>query len=109
MTPPPDAARSLGYPFRISVGETVSFDGETLTVTYERLLEDWRCPEDVQCVWAGNGRILLGLAKSGSAPADLELNTMLEPRSGRYLEYSVGLVDLERGDHPAATVQVNRA
>ena len=108
-TPPPDAVRSLGYPFRISVGETVTFDGEILTVTYERLVEDSRCPEDVQCVWAGNGRILLGLAKAGSDGVGLELNTMLEPRSGRYLEYSVSLVTLERGDSPDATLQVNRA
>ena len=90
------------------VGETVSIDGENLSVTYDRLLEDSRCPEDVQCIWAGNGRILVSLTKAGSAPAGLELNTMLEPKSGRYLDYSVSLVDLGREEPPAATVQVNR-
>lgn len=91
------------------LGETVSVDGEGPTITYERLLEDSRCPLDVQCIWAGNGRILLTLAIAGSAPAGLELNTMLEPKTGRYLDYSVSLVELGREEPPAATVQVNRA
>jgi hypothetical protein len=111
-TPPapqtPPAACSLGYPFLLRSGETVSVDGEGLTITYERLLEDSRCPEDVQCIWEGNGRILLTLAKVGSSPAGLELNTALEPGSGRYLDYSVDLVELGREEPPAATLQVSR-
>lgn len=89
-------------------GETVSVDGEGLTITYDSLLEDSRCPEDVQCIWAGNGRILLTLTKTGNAAAGMELNTTLEPKSGRYLDYSVSLVELGREASPAATVQVNR-
>lgn len=107
MSPAP-AFRSLNYPFLLQVGETVAIDGEGLTLAYERLLEDSRCPPDVQCVWAGNGRILLTVAKQGSAPAGLELNTTLEPKTGRYLDYSVSLVELGREQPPAATVQVNR-
>jgi hypothetical protein len=90
------------------IGETVSVDGEGLTLTYERLVEDSRCPLDVQCIWAGNGRILVTVTKQGSAPAGLDLNTTLEPKAGRYLEYSVSLVELGREEPPVATVQVTR-
>jgi hypothetical protein len=90
------------------VGETVEVDGEGLTLIYERLLEDSRCRPDVQCIWAGNGRILVTMTKQGTAPAGLELNTTLEPKTGRYLDYSVSLVELGREEPPVATVQVNR-
>jgi hypothetical protein len=40
---------------RAHFGETVRVDG--LKVTPLKLLEDSRCPRDVQCVWAGQVRI----------------------------------------------------
>ncbi|MEX0790408.1 MAG: hypothetical protein WD178_06485 [Actinomycetota bacterium] len=107
--PPAESGRSIGYPFTLQVGETVSIDGENLTVTYTRLVEDSRCAEGVQCVWAGNGRIVLTLVKAGAEPVELELNTTLEPRTGRYLDYSVGLDHLGRENPPFATIALNRA
>lgn len=115
-TSPPPAAqppaavetRSLGYPFSIQVEETVAMDGESLTITYDRLLEDSRCPADVQCVWEGNGRVLLSLADGESAPASIELNTSLEPKSVVYSGFTVTLGNLGQGEQPPATIIVAR-
>lgn len=109
-TPPPAGleTRSLGYPFSIQVGETVAMDGETLTITYDRLLEDSRCPADVQCVWEGNGRVLLTLADGESVPASIELNTSLEPKSVVYSGFTVTLGNLGQGEQPPATIIVAR-
>ncbi len=40
---------------RAQFGETVKVDGPRVTPL--KLLEDSRCPKDVQCVWAGQVRI----------------------------------------------------
>jgi hypothetical protein len=40
---------------RATIGETVKVGG--LAVTPKELLEDSRCPEGTQCVWAGQVRI----------------------------------------------------
>ena len=92
----------------MQVGDTVTIDGEALSLTYDRLLEDSRCPEDVQCVWAGNARIALTAGKVGSATGRLELNTTSEPKSASYEGYVVTLVDLGRGGEPSATISVSR-
>ena len=92
----------------MQLGETVTIDGEPLSVAYDRLLEDSRCPEDVQCVWAGNARIALTVNKAGSTPGGLELNTALEPRTAAYEGYVVTLVELGPGREPSATISVAR-
>ncbi len=79
-----------------------------MTITYERLLEDSRCPPDVQCIWAGNARILVTAAKAGQPPSGMEINTTLEPRAGSYPGYTVTLVDLGTGGEPGATLTVGR-
>ena len=49
---------------------------EHLRVTPRQLLEDSRCPADVQCVWAGTVRLRVEVAgRSGARMADLALGT----------------------------------
>jgi hypothetical protein len=40
---------------KMDLGETVEIDG--ILITFEKVLEDSRCPENVQCVWAGRARV----------------------------------------------------
>ena len=47
----PDA----GEPFRLALGDTADRDGHA--VRFAEVVEDSRCPEDVQCVWAGRAKI----------------------------------------------------
>ncbi|MFA6887886.1 MAG: hypothetical protein WC254_00135 [Candidatus Woesearchaeota archaeon] len=48
---------SIGVPFQIAVGETVSFEGHYLT--FNRVDSDSRCPIDVKCIWAGEATVVL--------------------------------------------------
>jgi hypothetical protein len=43
----------LGEAFTIKVGQTASITGENLTVTFNEVIGDSRCPKDVKCIWAG--------------------------------------------------------
>ncbi len=97
-----------GQPFSIGVGETVNIPGERLTITFQDVLWDSRCPPDpgVNCIVAGDATIAVTLTKTGSASATLSLNTE-SPVTAQYLNYTVELVDLGRGGSPPATLKVS--
>lgn len=83
----------LGQPFELRIGQQATIAGEGLTVSFQAVPEDSRCPTGVQCVWAGNARVQIVLSKDGKA-AGMELNTNLDPRTGTYLNYEIELVAL---------------
>ena len=95
-----------GQSFSIGVGETVNIAGERLTITFQDVLQDSRCPVGVQCIVAGDAIIAVTLAKTGSSSATLSLNTE-SPVTAQYLNYTVELVDLGRGGSPPATLKVS--
>ena len=96
----------LGQVFSIEVGESVDVIGEGLTVVYRELLADSRCPIGVQCIAAGDASIALDVTKEDSPPATLVLHTDDEPSAGAYLDYTVELVQLDRGPAPVARLKV---
>ena len=86
---------ALDREFDIKIGEQVLVENERLRVTFSRVAEDSRCPEGVQCIWAGNGRIVLRVSKARRRAADVRLNTGLEPKEATYRGYEVKLVKLD--------------
>lgn len=84
---------SLDQPFELRVGRSATVAGEGLTVSFQAVPSDSRCPTGVQCVWAGNAVVQVVLSKDGKA-FGAELNTNLEPTSVDYLNYNVALVSL---------------
>ena len=86
---------SLGQPFQLRVGESVVVSGESLTVTMNAVPEDSRCPTGVQCIWEGNARVTVTLAKTGQAAQSFDLNTTLDPKTATYLDYQIELVALD--------------
>jgi hypothetical protein len=87
------ATVSLDQPFELRVGRSATVAGEGLTVSFQAVPSDSRCPTGVQCVWAGNAVVQVVLSKDGKA-FGAELNTNLEPTSVDYLNYNVALVSL---------------
>ena len=85
---------SLDQPFVLRVGQSATVAGEGLTVSFQGVPSDSRCPTGVQCVWAGNAVVQVVLSKDGKA-FGAELNTTLEPKSVDYLNYNVALVSLD--------------
>ncbi|HYO91198.1 MAG TPA: hypothetical protein VEQ40_06160 [Pyrinomonadaceae bacterium] len=109
---------SLGQEFKLKVGERVVIKEAGLNITFSAVAEDSRCPEGVNCIWAGNGRIIVKVSK-GRKKADVQLNTGAEPRQERFHEYDVKLVNLNPYPHKdtipikrgmyVATLVVNKA
>jgi hypothetical protein len=73
MTAPGEnRAGRLGEPFTLRVGESVAVEDAGVTVSFEKVARDSRCPKDVTCIRAGEAVVHLAVA-SGEAKAILEL------------------------------------
>lgn len=56
---------------KVTLGESITL-GEA-TITFKEVLEDSRCPKDVNCFWAGRIRILVDIEKEGVKTDQTEL------------------------------------
>lgn len=98
----PSSARVLlDYPFELAVGRSAKIIGHGLTVTFQGVRSDSRCPTGVECVSTGNAVVQVVLAEDGTAAAGAELSTGQDPTSVNHLNYNVTLVGLEPSPTPA--------
>jgi hypothetical protein len=84
----------LNQEFTVRVGQMARVEGG-LKVSFLSVAEDSRCPEGVNCIWAGNGKIVLKISRRGRTPGKINLNTMLNPKEASYQGYEVKLVKLD--------------
>ncbi|HEX8922318.1 MAG TPA: hypothetical protein VF766_12660 [Pyrinomonadaceae bacterium] len=85
---------ALDQEFEIKVGQRVSIKSEGLLISFSSIAEDSRCPEGVQCVWAGNVKVVLKVSKARKRFTTLRLNTNLDPTHSAYRQYDVKLVGI---------------
>jgi hypothetical protein len=62
---PPSVAR--GATASIPLGGTVRVEGTDVHVTFERVVQDSRCPRNVTCVWAGEATVELSVREADGA------------------------------------------
>lgn len=58
---------SQGQAFSLAVSQRAELNGEDLTVTFNDVTEDSRCPKDVVCVWEGGVVCNLTVQKAGAS------------------------------------------
>jgi hypothetical protein len=80
----------LGTEFLLPIGEEAVIKGENLKISFEEVLEDSRCPKNVECVWAGRARYAVQLTRDDES----ELAELTEPgETGQgsvvFLDYQV--------------------
>jgi hypothetical protein len=93
-TPATTKVVAVEQDFDLSPGQTAVVDGGALTVSFEKVSEDSRCPTGVQCIWAGNGAVTLTATTPSSGKHAVTLNTTLTPHSARAGTYEVSLIGL---------------
>ncbi len=79
----------LGNQFWLGYGQSVTLAQTRLTVVFRSLKEDTRCPEFVDCAWAGNASVVIVV--SGD---DVSLNTSLDPGEVSLSGYRIRLMDV---------------
>lgn len=58
--PKPPLSATLGQPFTLAFGQTVTLSDAPIAITFDSVGEDSRCPRRVQCAWTG--RAVLGFS-----------------------------------------------
>jgi hypothetical protein len=85
---------SLGQDFSLRVGQSAIVAVAEFTVRFQAVLEDSRCPVNVDCVWAGNAKVALDVVDAQGRSMAITLNTELEPRAARVGAFELRLISL---------------
>lgn len=78
-----------GEVFPLRYGESAIVRDAGIIVTFKRLNEDSRCPEELRCFWEGNASVVVS-----AGDVDLTLNTALMPREAPHAGYVIRLIDV---------------
>ena len=88
------ARSAVGQEFDLRIGGTEEISGEPLTVTFERVIEDSRCPTSTTCIREGDAAVRIALRGTGKETGTLTLRTLSNQGEGRFQRYLVRLVRL---------------
>jgi len=92
--------------FDLKAGSQVIVKEPGFKLTFVELVEDSRCPEGVDCIWAGNGKIRVTVKKGSHKAASFELNTTTDPKSFTFQGYDITLLKL--APYPKANVETKK-
>lgn len=73
----------LDQEFALHGGQQVTIRSADLRLRFTDVLEDSRCPTEVECFWTGQARITVDAALGQDAPTSLEFNTNPAPGQGK--------------------------
>ena len=100
------AAAQSNQRISIRINRLKPIAGSRLLVKFISLMDDSRCPTDANCVWAGNAKIKILVARRNGASRMFELNTNLKPQIISYAGYEFKLEDLT--PKPATNIRIDR-
>ncbi|WP_067457386.1 hypothetical protein [Actinomadura macra] len=93
--PPDGPTVTPGTAFTLAPGQTARLDGGGLTVRFDGVKDDSRCPVNVTCVWAGDATVMVSVTSGEGRPAARELHvTAPAAKTTAVSGYVVGLVGL---------------
>jgi hypothetical protein len=90
---------NLNEAFTLAGGQEGLITNEKLRLRFAEVLEDSRCPTQVECFWTGQARIAISVHPDGSGSTTVEFNT--NPAPGQTVkvahvgQYSVELQSLD--------------
>ena len=58
----------------LALGQTMFLKDQQLNLTFDKVLNDSRCPTGVQCIWAGNATVAVTAMTTTSRPQVLNLS-----------------------------------
>jgi len=102
----------LGQLFVLPGGQEVTIRGADLRLRFTGVLEDSRCPTEVECFWTGQARIAVDAEQRQGVPTSVEFNTNPAPGQSKLTnevgDYTVELKSLDPypktpDDSPALT------
>lgn len=73
----------LDQPFVLAGGQQADIAGEPLRLRFTEVLEDSRCPTEVECFWTGQARVAVVIEDDRSGQQTVEFNTNPAPGQNR--------------------------
>jgi hypothetical protein len=77
-----------------------------ITIKFVAIEEDSRCPQGTTCVWAGNARVQISVAKGKKKARTFSLNSTVSTKSVTYEGYDIAFADLT--PHPGMNKAIAR-
>jgi hypothetical protein len=71
--------RLMGDVFTMGMGQTAVIENEDLSINFDSVLDDSRCPTTVNCAWTGEAKGVITVKQGENEPIDLEFNTNPAP------------------------------
>jgi FlaG/FlaF family flagellin (archaellin) len=91
---------------KMQVGAQKKAFKNKITVQFIEVVEDSRCPEDVNCVWAGNAKVKIKVRKGSGAWKTLEVNSGNAPQTVEFQGYEIKMTNLT--PTPRSNIRINR-
>jgi hypothetical protein len=73
----------LDQEFNLYGGQEATISGANLSLRFTDVIEDSRCPTQVECVWTGQARIAVVATQGQAEPTTMEFNTNPAPGQTR--------------------------
>jgi hypothetical protein len=70
---------NLNEPFALNGGQEALIPSEKVRLRFTDVVEDSRCPTQVDCFWTGQARIAIAVQPDGGSPTNVEFNTNPAP------------------------------
>ena len=100
---------TLGEEFVLGVGQTAALGGFDVSLTFEAVREDSRCPIGVSCVWAGDAVVAITVDDTGGDAEAIELHTNARFDLEAAIDgHIVRLVELSPTPRRGSTIPVDR-
>ena len=97
----------LDEEFDLRAGQKVSIDKKNLTLSFVSVIEDSRCPQGVDCIWAGNATVRITVTRAGGKAEQCDLKTDMEPPEKQVGAYRIDLIKLQ--PYPKQDVPIKSA
>ena len=85
-------ARS-GDTVTLKIGQQRTVKPSKVRIKFLSVVEDSRCPTDVNCIWAGNAKVKVLVSTSRNS-REFEINTNLGPQGNQLDGWAINLVEL---------------
>jgi hypothetical protein len=88
----------FGQQFELKINQSASINSGEVKVNFLRVIEDSRCPADVDCVWSGQIQVAVNVSVKGSTPKTLSLINRAGNKNistKKFKKYSIEFVKAE--------------
>jgi hypothetical protein len=76
----------------LAIGQSVTVPNTKVTVSFQEVVEDSRCPTGVTCIWAGDAAVKISIKTTDGSASSYTLHT--DAQSGRAAEHEGYRVEL---------------